>query len=56
MIAIFEICFLVQNPRLMSKTERPRELYYAWFGWGNSWFVTSFVILWAVDVSYLGDN
>lgn len=57
---MFVLCktnVLVQNPEIVSKTERPQELYsLILFIWGRGNLFTYFKNLKVVDISYLGDN
>lgn len=55
---MFEIGYLVQIPKVVSRTERPRELYIEIFIWGKDKLFIYFMILWnwVEGVSYLGDN
>lgn len=45
MEGMFEIGYLVQIPKVFSRTERPRELYIRVFIWGRGKLFIYFMIL-----------
>lgn len=52
----FEIGFLVQNPNIISKTERPRELRFIFY-LGRGYIIHVFLDpSGIIGISYLGDN